>query len=85
MKTTLLKQLIQNLRSNAQGLVSACKAAASHPAKRAIASYPTPQYFDCEMFNDVSPINDHGTWLAYTTQVTRTRIRGETLKVTGAS
>ncbi len=80
-KTTLLKQLIQNLRLTARGLASASKVASTGNtaffAKTSI--HPTLTQIASEMFNDMSPINYFGDWQQHTS------IRGETLKVTGAS
>ena len=86
MKTTLLKQLIQNLRPTARGLASARKAAASKGTtffarlgQHQTLTQNMSTQIDSEMFNDISPVNYYGDWHQHT------GIRGETLKVTGAS
>ncbi|MCH8618211.1 hypothetical protein [Undibacterium sp. TS12] len=81
MKTTLLKQLIQNLRTTAQALASARKAASvKHtPFFAQTSIHGTSTQNDREMLNDISPLNYYGDWH------THKSIRGETLKVAGAS
>jgi len=84
-KTTLIQELIQNLRKTARALASVAKveAEANGTWNKDEASYRmstatrTIKHTDSQMSNDVSTIKFAAAWFS------NTSIRGETLKVTG--
>lgn len=73
MKTTLLQQLLKNLRLAVHGTLSARQAVARSTPWPTTPSHIKPEHTDIEMFNEISPIS------YYKDGISHTSIRGATL------